>query len=1028
MKKFNLATWVAAGVLALVPQISFGQANLATLTGIVTDSGGGVIPGAEVTVINTGTAISREQSSNAVGAFTFPALIPGDYQLIVTSEGFQQHVEQGIVLRTGDNRRIDVQLELGQVTESVTVDAQMVTLNTENGMIKGDVIVMEEIQELPLASRDFTDLAFFVPGVMPRGSSQGSFASVNGARPTNTNFYVDGFDNRNAQGGAAQVRPNIDALQEFKMEVSGYSAEYGRMAGGILNMTLRSGTNDLHGNVSYFLRNDALDARGFFDAEKTRLNQNQLSGTLTGPIVKNKTFFMVSYELQRRNQEHTRLDRVPTQLERNGDFSKTIDLTNIDNSLNTTDPAVLDSLASTFLLRDRLASGGCNQGRINRGLNHSCFPNDMIPASRSDPIAQRLFQEYPLPNLGARRDFLNYRVVDNDNDDFDSTLFKIDHKIGENTLAARLQWRAVNGENPFAGSSNLTQFGNTIDDDRYLFGADYTHMFSPTFLMEVRSGVSGNKVFQRGQYADTNIVEELGLPNFVSDQDRERFPGIDDFPRIRVDNHVTIGTAANQPNLQDNRDYQASVKLTNIVGSHSIKYGYNINYVLYDRPGVNNARGDYRFRGCRTGRGGCALLPGSPVADLYLGYLHNTNIRRGVNAPDWRQMAMGAFVSDDWKVTPNLTMNLGARWEVNRMPWDVNDKMGSYHLEFNKVVLSSFRNLPDNFEELSADYDLSGQFLEASAVGFPRSVIQTDWNNIAPRVGMAYRIGNKMVVRTGYGIYMAGTILNPFRNNLGNIFPFTINNNYPGVTGNPTLISLQSPTDDSRLRVTGTTGASGITQKPTQAYLQAWNLTIEHELPGGTSIEMDYRGTKGSHLIRRYDVNQPLRNQESFLGEDGFARPIPGWAAINFYNTGSNSNYNAANVSWRKRSRRGLFWRVNYSFSKSIDDASRTNGTGATDFANALDSTNLRLERGRSTWDHRHAFTAVGSYNLPFGKGRRWGSQWGFSGQRYPGRMAAFRNTNRLFRRAVHGHDGKRGPELRRLAASPSAGERASVG
>ncbi len=953
-----------------------GQSNLATVTGVVTDSADAVIPGAMVSIRNTGTNIERELSTNEVGYYTITNLIPGDYELTAQSDGFTTYVQKGIVLRTGDTRRIDIELQLGQVTESVTVDAQMVTLNTENGMIKGDVIVMEEIQELPLASRDFTDLAFFVPGVVPRGSAQGSFASVNGARPTNTNFYVDGFDNRNAQGGAAQVRPNIDALQEFKMEVSGYSAEYGRMAGGILNMSLRSGTNDLHGNVSYFLRNDALDARGFFEADKIRLNQNQLSGTLTGPVVRNKTFFMFSYELQRRNQEHVRLDRVPTELERNGDFSKTIDLANIDNSLNTTDPTVLGRLQDSFLLRDRTASGGCNQGRINRGQTHSCFPNDMIPISRHDPIAQRLFEEYPLPNLGARRDFLNYRVVDNDNDDFDSTIVKIDHKIRGNTLAGRFQWRAVNGENPFAGSSNLAQFGNTIDDDRYLFGVDYTHMFSPTFLMEARFGFTGNNVYQRGQYANTDIVGELGLPSFISEEDRQRFPGIDDFPRVRVDNHVTIGTAPNQPNIADIQDTQASVKLTNIVGSHTIKYGYNMNYVMYARPGVNNARGDYRFRGCRTGRGGCAVLPGSPVADLYLGYLNNTNIRRGVNAPDWRQVAMGAFFNDDWKVTPKLTMNLGVRWEVNRMPWDVNDRMGSYNLELNKVVLSSFRNLPDNFEELSADYDLSGQFLEASAVGFPRSVIQTDWNNFTPRLGLAYRLGNKTVVRAGYGLFMAGTILNPFRNNLGNIFPYTINNNYPGQNGNPTLISLQNPTDDSRLRVTGTTGASGITQKPSQAYLQSWNFTIERELPGGTSIEMDYRGSKGTHLIRRYDANQPLRNAESFLGEDGFARPIPGWNTINFYNTGSNSNYNAANVSWRKRSRSGLFWRVNYSFSKSIDDASRTNGSGATDFANALDSTNLRLERGRSAWDIRHAFTAVGSYQLPFGHRRRWGSNW----------------------------------------------------
>ena len=396
----NMRIVFALSAMALWASLCFGQANLATVTGIITDSGGGVIPGANVTILNTGTGNSREQTTNAVGSYTLVSLQPGNYDLIVTSDGFRQYTQQGIVLQTGQNLRVDVELEIGQVTESVTVDAQLVTLNTESGTIKGDVIVQEEIQELPLNGRDFTDLAFFVAGVVPGEGAQGSFASINGARPTNTNFYVDGFDNRNVQGGAAQVRPNIDAMQEFKMEVSGYSAEYGRMAGGILNMTLRSGTNEPHGNISYFLRDDVLDARGFFDADKTRLQQNQFSATLTGPLVKNRTFFMFSYELQRRNQEHTRLDRVPTALERGGDFSQTIDILNLDNSLDVTDAAVLGDLQHNFVIRDRLASGGCNIRRVERGQNNSCFPNDLIPASRLDPIAQRLFWRASAPESG----------------------------------------------------------------------------------------------------------------------------------------------------------------------------------------------------------------------------------------------------------------------------------------------------------------------------------------------------------------------------------------------------------------------------------------------------------------------------------------------------------------------------------------------------------------------------------------------------------------------------------------------------
>ena len=362
---------------------------------------------------------------------------------------------------------------------------------------------------------DFTDLAFFVPGVVPGASAQGLFASINGARPTNTNFYVDGFDNRNVRGGAAQVRPNIDPLQEFKIEVSGYSAEYGRMAGGILNMSLRSGTNKIHGNLSHFMRNDVLDARAFFEQEKTNLLQNQFSATVTGPIKKNRTFFMGNYELLRRDQEQTRLSRVPTPMEKGGDFSQSIGLRALDNQLDVTDETVLDDLPSKFVIRDRTTRGPCNARRSN-----SCFPNDIIPMSRADPVAQQLFQEYPVPNLGNRRDLLNYLVVDNDTNHFDSMIVKIDHKLGENNLDGRLQYRANNNENPFAGSP-LPQFGNLSDNDRYLAGADYTHMFSPTFLMEVRFGFSGNGVLTRGAFSGQNIIQELGMADFISEGGRE---------------------------------------------------------------------------------------------------------------------------------------------------------------------------------------------------------------------------------------------------------------------------------------------------------------------------------------------------------------------------------------------------------------------------------------------------------------------------------------------------------------------------
>ncbi len=929
-------------VLVLVPTC-LGQANLATLTGIVSDTAGGVIPGADVTLINVGTGITRELSSNEVGSYTFTALIPGDYELIITSEGFQQHVEQGIVLSTGDNRRIDVALQIGSLTESVTVDAQMVALNTESGTIKGDVIVMEEIQELPLAGRDFTDLAFFIPGVVPKAEGgQGSGMSINGARASNTNFYVDGFDNRNARGAAAQVRPNIDALQEFKMEVSGYSAEYGRMAGGILNMSLRSGTNALHGNLNYFLRNDVLDARGFFEAEKNKLRRNQFAATAAGPIVKNRTFFMASFEGLRQIQDFTKLNRVPTLLERTGDFSESLNWSN-----------------NPLYLRDRLATGPCNANN-----QRSCFPNNMLPSSRMDPIGRKIQGYFPDPNIGGGPTGFNYRVSPPDQDTWNSFIVKVDHKLDVNSLAFRYQKRYNDVQNRFAGGSDLGSYGAQNNDDRSLGGIDYTHMFSPMFLMELRGGFSRNSAYNTGYFPGQNVASELGLPNLIPDEQSANLPELLDWPRIVFTNFAQIGTGANQPVQYHVTDWQVGAKFTWIVQNHTVKFGFNSNLVQFNQPFFNNQRGSYFFRGRRSM---------NPIADLQLGWLHNVNRQLGFNRNYWRQHAMGGFVNDDWKATRNLTLNLGVRWEVNQAPVDKYDRLGVYDPGIRKLILASDANTPDNYPDLLAETGLADVITTAAAEGLPRSVVKTDWNNLSPRMGFAYRVNDSTVMRGGYGIFLAGDILNNLRNNLSNQFPFAVVQNFPGVNVRPNEVSLQTPFPTTRERLAGTTSVRGYNITPQTGYLQSWNFTLERVLFGSTTLEVDYRGSKGTHLIRRYDFNQPYRTVEALIAGEGFARPYSEWNAIQMFGTSANSVYNAFNASWRKRSRGGLFWRLNYSFSKSIDDASQANGQSEGGFPQALDSRNLRLDRGRSDWDRRHVFTMVGNYTLPFGRGRRWG-------------------------------------------------------
>jgi hypothetical protein len=441
-----------------------------------------------------------------------------------------------------------------------------------------------------------------------------------------------------------------------------------------------------------------------------------------------------------------------------------------------------------------------------------------------------------------------------------------------------------------------------------------------------------------------------------------------DWPLIFAGNsYAQLGTGANMPVQFFTTDWQYGVKFTWIKNSHNIKWGFNNNLVQMNQPFFNNQRGTFRFVGNRTG---------NAMGDMVLGWLNNATRQTYVNRNYWRQQAMGAFFNDDWKTTRNLTLNLGMRWEVNRAPWDKYDRMGSYDISTRKLVVADDVNAPPNYQELLDETGLRDVIVTADAVGRGRSVISTDWINLTPRVGFAYRVGDKSVVRGGYGLFLGGDILNNLRNNLGNQFPYAVNQNFVGVNNNPNLVSLQNPFPEERETLTGTTNVNGFTMDPKQSYLQSWNLTVERQLFGDTAIEVDYRGSKGTHLQRLYDFNQPFRNLDSFVSGEGFARPISEWNVINIFRTGTNSNYNAFNASWRKRSRGGLFWRLNYSFSKSIDDATQVNGQSNGGFAGALDSRNLWLDRARSDFDRRHVFTMVANANLPFGKGRRFGANW----------------------------------------------------
>ena len=915
--------------------VLYGQAELATITGVVTDPAQGLMPGVTVTVRNTDTNISHTLATNERGYFTVTDLPPGPYELTASKTGFAAYRETRIVLETGETLRSDVRLQVGSVAETVTVTADPAPLNTENGAIKGDVIVYSEIEDMPLNGRNFTDLTYTVPGVVSNAQGgSGGIIAVNGARSDSTSYYVEGFGDTNKRGTLAQLNPNIDAIQEFKMEVSGYSAEYGRMAGGVINVVLRSGTNQYHGSLFEYFRNNIFAARAFFSANNLDLNQNQWGGIITGPVRipklyngHDRTFFMLSEESAREVWGQNELGNVPTALERAGNFSQ-----------------VVSNTGQAVVLKNPLNG-------------NAPFPGNMIPTSMFNPIAINLAQFYPLPNVNIAQN--NYQAFAKNISNWDSFVFKVDERISDkDSLSVNFGKRFTRNNTPWAGS-NLGIFQAHTRDDREAGGLIYRHMFSPALLMEWNAGMSRGATF--GTLTPTSggvyTGSQLGIQGSTTD------PRLEGFPWVRPTNYLSLGYNQNDPSSVYITDIQGGGKFTWIKAGHIVKWGFTVSRNRYAQPDVTNARGTITPTGSWTG---------DAFADLMLGMLNASTIT-AQTAPNYMLFSnYGSFINDDWKITRSLTLNLGLRYEINTPPTDAWGRMSNFIPSLGKIVVASTSAVP-NFAQLAAQAGLTNLVGTASQYGLPQSLVYPDYKCFAPRLGFAWRPfgGMRTVLRGGYGMFYTGTELNSVRVALDDNYPFVVAKSFARVTTNPSALSLANPWPQALATLTGTTTTSGYQLHAPLGYLQSYNLTLERELGKGLVLETAYVGSKGTHLSREYNLNMPVRSIPWYMANGtNFPAAYPQLSTITYYDFGSNSIYSAGRFTLRKRATNGVFYSLNYSYSKSIDYASQlaTSSTGG--FAQALDPRNLRLERARSDFDRGHVVTAVFSQQLPVGRGK----------------------------------------------------------
>ncbi len=505
-----------------------------------------------------------------------------------------------------------------------------------------------------------------------------------------------------------------------------------------------------------------------------------------------------------------------------------------------------------------------------------------------------------------------------------------------------------------------------------LFGLTYNYSFTPTLLNELRAGYTRTGHDERSQDAGRDFAGQFGIPGTTKE------PTLLGFPRFSIRNLENLGDGPGEPIIYTINDYQGAETLTWVKDRHLVKLGGDIlRTQSFQQSSSNNARGTFNFIGRWTN---------VPLADFLLGLLNDASRQVGANPAYLFWTRVGLFIEDDFKVTPNLTLNLGLRNEMVTPPVEKYGRFSNFIPSMAKLVVADDRALPD-LQQRIAGGALEGKVGLARDYGLPESLVYGNYKDFAPRLGFAWRPlgGDRSVLRGGYGIFYAGSVNDQIRADLTGSFPLAVSQTFNRVPNEPGVLTLSNPFPASRAAIQGVLNANAYEWHAAAQYLQSWNFTLEREIGAGAALEIAYVGSKGTHLRRKYDYNQPFRSPALRQQDGTFPRPIQGFNTINLYAFSSNSSYNAGMITLRKRFARGLFYRLSYVYAKSIDNASQIAGNSSGGYPGAQNARHLAGERGRSDWDIRHTFTMSFTYETPFRSRLLRGWQVAGSGRAYTG-------------------------------------------
>lgn len=940
-----VCVWLVVGV----GRAAGAQVGAGTLTGTVSDQGGAAVQGATVTAIAVDTNRSRATLSAADGGFALVGVAPGDYRLRVESPGFRTFERAGLRVATGESVRVDPVLEVGAIAEAVSVVGDASLLRATSSSL-GQVIDNAKIVALPLNGRSFITLAGLAPGVaLPPNSS---LPRINGGRPRTNEYLFDGISVLQPEPGQVAFFPNIDAIQEFKIESNSAPAEFGRFNGGVVNLTTKSGTNAFRGTGFEFLRHEALNARNVFASTnpvKPTYRRNQFGGVLGGPIQKDRTFFFLDYQGQRQRIGRTAISTVPTLLQRQGVFTEAI---------GGRVPVIYDPATTVGNVR-------------------AAFPNSTIPSSRFDPVAAALLARYPLPTGAGTAN--NYRRVDDETQDQNQFSLRLDQQFADNRdhVFGRLTRFSETflPVTPLPDGSGVTT--GTLGPQKttsYSFASHHQRTLSPRMFNELRVGDTRRYVLRSAASLDGSASATLGLPGLPSSA---RFPNT--LPTFLIAGYQQLGSPANTATDFNTSVTQIADTFTWLKGRHTLKFGADLRWSRLNVIQPPSPTGSFTFSSLFTDLPGTANT-GTPLASFLLGQVQQFSIDLQQSPIRNRAHVQEYFAQDDWRVNGSLTVNAGVRYTLNFPSTEVDNQSAVFNLQTQQL------------EYLGRD-------------GHPRAARQLHWSNVGPRLGVVQQLTDRMVVRAAYGlvwIEQAG-ITTPFTTP---VFPFlqtvsqrTLDNVVPAFTlSQGPSVAPVGLTPNAGLGQ----GVFAVDRDLGSGYVQQWSASFQRDLTSNLTTEIAYLGSTITHVgIPDSNVNQlsveqlalgPALTQRvsnpyfgilprsSSLGDPTIPlaqllRPYPQYTTVSLYrnNVGSTS-YRGLSVRLQQRLSRGLSYLVAYTRSRLMDDASSVFDasvlTGPVANYPVADSFNRTLERDYSTGDIPHVFAASATWDLPFGARR----------------------------------------------------------